>query len=120
MRKFNAFCWRYNLWHVFLVVVIFAGYLVLAPSCSKHESTQEGLICYVYIKSDYNGTLHYLGRCQGYGERISSSATWLPMLDPETDKPRSVYLEPEIVVSPFPLHTYEGTLVPGMTLRSKE
>ena len=34
----------------------------------------------------------------------SSSATWLMMLDPQTNKPRPVYLEPEIVVSPFPLH----------------
>lgn len=33
----------------------------------------------------------------------SSSATWLMMIDPETGKPRPVYIEPEIVVSPFPL-----------------
>jgi len=34
----------------------------------------------------------------------SSSATWLMMIDPKTDLPRPVYIEPEIVVSPFPLH----------------
>jgi hypothetical protein len=33
----------------------------------------------------------------------SSSATWLMMIDPETNDVRPVYLEPEIVVSPFPL-----------------
>lgn len=33
----------------------------------------------------------------------SSSATWLLMIDPETNKPRPVYIEPEIVVSPFKL-----------------
>ena len=33
----------------------------------------------------------------------SSSATWLMMIDPKTGKPRPVYIEPEIVVSPFPL-----------------
>lgn len=33
----------------------------------------------------------------------SSSATWLMMIDPETNEPRPVYIEPEIVVSPFPL-----------------
>ena len=33
----------------------------------------------------------------------SSSATWLMMIDPEDNKPRPVYIEPEIVVSPFPL-----------------
>ena len=33
----------------------------------------------------------------------SSSATWMLMIDPKTNKPRLVYLEPEIVVSPFPL-----------------
>lgn len=34
----------------------------------------------------------------------SSSATWLMMIDPKTNKPRPVYFEPEIVISPFPLH----------------
>lgn len=34
----------------------------------------------------------------------SSSATWLMMIDPKTNKPRPVYIEPEIVVSPFALH----------------
>ncbi|HUS89236.1 MAG TPA: hypothetical protein VMW91_07710, partial [Desulfosporosinus sp.] len=33
----------------------------------------------------------------------SSSATWLMMIDPKTNQPRPVYVEPEIVVSPFPL-----------------
>lgn len=33
----------------------------------------------------------------------SSSATWLLMIDPVTNKPRPVYIEPEIVVSPFEL-----------------
>jgi hypothetical protein len=32
------------------------------------------------------------------------SATWLMMVDPETNEPRPVYMEPEIVVSPFRLH----------------
>lgn len=32
------------------------------------------------------------------------SATWLMMIDPETNQPRPVYIEPEIVVSPFKLH----------------
>ncbi len=34
----------------------------------------------------------------------SSSATWLMMIDPKTKKPRPVYIECELVVSPFPLH----------------
>jgi hypothetical protein len=32
------------------------------------------------------------------------SATWLIMIDPETKKPRPVYVEPTIIVSPFKLH----------------
>jgi len=32
------------------------------------------------------------------------SATWLMMIDPATKEPRPVYVEPQIVVSPFPLH----------------
>jgi len=39
----------------------------------------------------------------------SSSATWLMMVDPKTNKPRPVYIEPEIVVSPFPLHNIENS-----------
>lgn len=34
----------------------------------------------------------------------SSSATWLMMIDPKTNKARPVYVESEITVSPFPLH----------------
>lgn len=32
------------------------------------------------------------------------SATWLMLIDPKTKKARPVYVEPEIVVSPFQLH----------------
>ena len=32
------------------------------------------------------------------------SATWLMMIDPSTNEPRPVYVEPEILVSPFQLH----------------
>jgi len=32
------------------------------------------------------------------------SATWLMMIDPKTNEPRPVYCEPQIIVSPFPLH----------------
>lgn len=38
----------------------------------------------------------------------SSSATWLMMIDPETSKPRPVYIEPEIIVSPFKIHKSEN------------
>lgn len=33
------------------------------------------------------------------------AATWLMMLDPETNEARPVYIEQEIIVSPFPLPT---------------
>ena len=32
------------------------------------------------------------------------SATWLMMLDEQTGEARPVYIEPQIIVSPFPLH----------------
>ena len=32
------------------------------------------------------------------------SATWLMLIDPKTGKARPTYVEPEIVVAPFPLH----------------
>ena len=99
---------------------------------------QENLVCYAYIKSDYQGKLCFIGKCVGFGlpysvqytnpEKIAKSytqggfailpqadpnglymptglsATWLMMVDPKTKKTRPVYIEPEIVVSPFPLH----------------
>lgn len=97
---------------------------------------QEDLICYAYIKSDYQGKLVFIGKCVGYGIPFSaqytspgkkvrgyncsvvlpqadpnglfmpnsSTATWLMMIDPKGGKPRPVYMEPEIVVSPFPLN----------------
>lgn len=37
----------------------------------------------------------------------SSSATWLLLVDPETNEPRPVYIEPEIIVSPFKLDVQE-------------
>lgn len=98
---------------------------------------REDLVCYAYIKSDYNGSLTYIGKCLGYGipygvsftnpeqakyygqggvgvtaqaepnglytNGVTSSATWLFMIDPKNGNPRPVYVEPEIVVSPFPL-----------------
>lgn len=36
------------------------------------------------------------------------SATWLMMIDPETGEPRPVYVGPQIVVSPFPLHNMQA------------
>ena len=32
------------------------------------------------------------------------SATWLMLINPKTGEPHPVYVEPQIVVSPFPLH----------------
>lgn len=108
---------------------------------------KEDLICYAYIKSDYQGKLMFIGKCIGYGipfsaqftnpQKVvegdkqlgydlagyinypmilpqadpnglfmptSSSATWLIMIDPKTNEPRPIYCEPELVISPFPLH----------------
>lgn len=97
------------------------------------QRDREDLICYAYIVNHMTGSLVFLGKCIGYGLPYSTqytcpenyamdgailpqadpnglympdgmSATWLMMIDPETDEPRPVYLEPEIIVSPFPLH----------------
>lgn len=93
---------------------------------------KEDLICYAYMFSGYQGKLIYIGKCVGYGipfsaqysnpqkqvyssfsmpqaepnglfMPVSSSATWLIMIDPKSQEPRPVYFEPTIVVSPFPL-----------------
>jgi len=38
-----------------------------------------------------------------YTNGVTSSATWLFMIDPENGEPKPVYVEPEIIVSPFKL-----------------
>lgn len=95
------------------------------------------LVCYAYIKSDYQGKLTFIGKCIGFGlpysvqytspmayKKVLSatwssmpqadpnglymppglSATWLMMINPKTGEANPVYIECEIVVSPFPLH----------------
>lgn len=89
------------------------------------------LITYAYVFSEYHGKFVFLGQCIGYGlpysiqytnpmQRSSYnlpqadpnglympdglSATWLLMIDPETNKPKPVYMEPTITVTPFPLN----------------
>ena len=93
---------------------------------------QENFVCYAYIVNKMQGRLVFLGKCIGYGLPYSVqytnpqkyetssyslpqadpnglympqglSATWLMMIDSKTGKPRPVYIEPEIIVSPFPL-----------------
>jgi len=39
----------------------------------------------------------------GLFKPVGLSATWLIMVDPKTKQPRPVYIEPEIIVSPFKL-----------------
>ena len=94
---------------------------------------QEDLRTYTYIVS-LEGKLIFLGNSIGYGlpaavqftnpERIvrgrdvalpqpeanglfmpdNLTATWIMLIDPVTERARPVYVEPQIVVSPFRLH----------------
>ena len=94
---------------------------------------QEKLITYAYIVN-LEGELIFLGKCIGFGLPYSVqytnpmkkyegcsmmspqadpnglfmpeglSATWLMMIDEKTGETRPVYIEPQIIVSPFPLH----------------
>ena len=68
-----------------------------------YDAEQEG-----GVKAKYqdNGEVQVLPQADPNGLFMptSSSATWLMMIDPKTNKARPVYIEPEIVVSPFPLH----------------
>lgn len=94
---------------------------------------QANLVTYAYIVAKNTGKLVFIGKCIGFGLPYSVqytnpqkyetngatlpqadpnglympsglSATWLMMIDPKTQKPRPVYVEPEILVSPFKLH----------------
>lgn len=93
---------------------------------------QEKLITYAYIVNHMTGKLVFIGKCIGFGLPYSVqytnpekyelngatlpqadpnglympnglSATWLMMIDKKTGKARPVYIEPQIIVSPFPL-----------------
>jgi hypothetical protein len=95
---------------------------------------KENLITYAYIVNHMTGQLVFIGQCIGFGLPYSVqytnpekyhhsgatlpqadpnglfmpqglSATWLMMVDPKGGDPRPVYVEPEILVSPFPLHS---------------
>ena len=35
---------------------------------------------------------------------VTSSATWVIMVNPKDNKPQVTYFEPQIIISPFPLH----------------
>ncbi len=37
------------------------------------------------------------------------SATWIALINPETNEPEPVYMEPTIIISPFPLHHLKAT-----------
>ena len=58
------------------------------------------------VKVFGNGNSHVLPQADPNGLFMPDgmSATWLLMIDPKTNEPRPVYLEPQIIVSPFKLN----------------
>lgn len=89
---------------------------------------QENLQTYVYTVPEMTGRPVFLGRAIGYGIPYatqytnphtpggrdqaepnglfmpdSADATWIMLIDPK-GQPRAVYVEPKVIVSPFPLH----------------
>ena len=93
---------------------------------------KEDMICYAYLFNEMSGKLIFLGKCMGYGLPYSVqytnpmketyrefsmpqadpnglfmpeglSATWIMLIDPDTGKARPVYVEPNVIVSPFKL-----------------
>jgi len=97
---------------------------------------EEGLTTYTYLFNQYTGKLHFFGVTVGYGipyatqytnpmkpaangpipqadpnglfSPASAEGTWVLMKDPKSTKLYPVYIEPRIVVSPFPIPTAEG------------
>lgn len=93
---------------------------------------QPNLINYAYLFAENSGQLIFIGKCVGYGipyatqytnpqietykgntkpqadpnglfSPASAEGTWLMLIDPQTNKPQVVYIEPKIIVTPFPL-----------------
>lgn len=58
------------------------------------------------VEQRYTGSFGTLPQADPNGLFMPSglSATWLMMIDPKTQEARPVYVEPEIIVSPFALH----------------
>ena len=96
------------------------------------ERDRADLVCYAYVKSEYTGKFVFLGKCLGYGMPYSTQftnpmkyeqngatlpqadpnglympssadATWLFMINPETNKPVPVYCEDKVLVLPYKL-----------------
>ena len=92
---------------------------------------QENVILYAYIVAENTGQLHFIGKCIGYPipyatqytnpmkveyqdlaipqadpnglfSPASAEGTWIMMISPQGG-PKVVYIEPRVVVSPFPL-----------------
>lgn len=88
------------------------------------------LINYAYTYSEVTGKMMFIGKCVGFGIPYSaqfsnpqkevystltlpqaepnglfmpssSDGTWLMMIDPTSNKPVPVYIEPKVIVSPF-------------------
>jgi hypothetical protein len=92
---------------------------------------KEDLVCYAYLFNQVSGKLIFIGKCMGYGLPYSVQytnpqkyrygialpqadpnglfmpegldATWIMLIDPDTGKPHPVYVEPNVIVSPFKL-----------------
>lgn len=60
-------------------------------------------------KYEDNGEIQVLPQADPNGLFMPDglSATWLLLINPETGEPQPIYVEPEILVSPFPLHNME-------------
>jgi hypothetical protein len=94
---------------------------------------KENLITYTYLVNHMTGKPVFLGKSIGYGlpyatqytnpqkyymsggvlpqadpnglfSPTSSQGTWVCLIDPKTGTPKVVYIEPEVIVSPFPLN----------------
>lgn len=71
-----------------------------------------------YLGYDLSGYLNHVMKIQqadpnGLFMPVTSSATWIISIRPDTGEPHPIYFEPEIVVSPFPLSQYLGNVVVG-------
>lgn len=92
---------------------------------------QQDLICYAYLVT-LDGKFVFIGKCIGYGLPYSTqytnpekyeqngavlsqqdpnglympdnvSATWVMLINPETNKPEPTYIEQDVFISPFPM-----------------
>jgi len=99
----NLICYAY-LWNEYNGSMVLMGECIGygIPYSTQYSNPEKIIQTYVY-GTGYENVVIPQAEPNGLFKPVGLSATWLIMIDPDTKKPRPVYVEPQIIVSPFKL-----------------